>query len=165
MEMLKKIKTRIKRSRRDVILTLVWTAVITLMIIETHQTFYREHPYFLEERRAYSSYEGPAFSQFDLLLVAVISGLISMFLTDAKSVILGYFASILLSSVAAVVYLFLYIWFVLDLGPAFSTIPYGWEWVIAVAIQNLFRYMVPMGITFCLIGAVTGSFIRVMVKP
>jgi hypothetical protein len=77
-------------------------------------------------------------------------------------VIFGYFASLFLSSVITVVYVFLFNWYSLELGETFVELAFGWEWVLFQAILNIFRYIFPLGITFSLIGVCVGSVLRML---
>jgi len=165
MEKLKILQTRIKKRKKDIALIIAWSVVIALILIKTHQFFYWENEQFSIYKVPYLHYKGPVFSDLDRLLLLAASFLVTLFLSDAKSVIYGYFVSIVLSSLITVIYLFLYIWFVLELGVLLSTIPFGWEWVLFLAIINVFRFMFPIGIVFCLIGVTVGSLTKTWLKP
>jgi hypothetical protein len=165
MEKLKTLQTRIKKRKKDIALILAWSVVIALILIKTYQFFYWENEQFSVYKVPYLHYKGPVFSDLDRVLLLATSFLATLFLSDPKSVVYGFFVSTILSSLIAVIYLFLYIWFVLDLGVLLSTIPFGWEWVLFLAIINVFRFMFPIGIVFCLIGVTVGSLTKMVLRP
>ena len=110
----------------------------------------------------FSEYYAPTASPLELMLILFISLAITVFLISAKGLIFGYIGSLILSSLIAVAYMFLFNWYVLDLGRVFSELPFGWEWVVFQAIINTFRYIFPLGVTFSLIGVCIGSIIRML---
>ena len=162
MERLRKYGARIRKYRRDVLLIAMWTIVIALIFIRTHQQFYSENPMLTYRQIGYSSYATPRPLEIDLMLMFVAGTVVSVFLVSIKSVIFGYFASMLLSSALTVIYGFLFNWYSLGLGQVFAELPFGWEWVAFQAIVNTFRYIFPLGITFSLIGVCFGSVIRML---
>ncbi|UCG36557.1 MAG: hypothetical protein JSV64_08155 [Candidatus Bathyarchaeota archaeon] len=159
------LKWRISRNKKDLLVILGWTIAITLIIVKTHQIFYLTNERFLKRQVGFLTYDGPVFSELDLLLITVVSFFVAISVSKFKSIILGYFASITLSFLLSVFYTFLYIWFILQLDQVFAQLPYGWEWVLFMAIINVFRFMIPLGITFILIGAVVGAFTRMVINP
>lgn len=162
MESLKGLATLIKENRRDILLIGVWTVAITAVIIESHQQFYMDNPIMTYRQIGFSQVRAPTASPLDLMLILFTSLVISVFLISAKGLILGYAASLLLSSLIAVIYTFLFNWFVLDLARAFSQLPFGWEWVVFQAVINTFRFIFPLGVTFSLIGVCIGSIVRML---
>lgn len=162
MEKLRNFGARVKKSRRDILLIALWTIAIALIFIRTHQQFYAENPMVSYYQIGYSEYLTPRPSEIDLTLMLVIGSVVTVFLLSIKSVIFGYLASMLLSSVLTVVYVFLFNWYSLGLGSTFAELPFGWEWVGFQAILNTFRYIFPLGITFSLIGVCLGSILRML---
>lgn len=142
-----------------------WAVAIALILIKTHQIFYYENEELLIRQIPYLHYKGPAFTDIDRLFLVAVSILMALFLAEAKSVIYGYFTAMVLSSLIAVVYLFFYIWFALGFAELLSPISFGWELGVFLAIINVFRFMVPIGIIFSLLGVALGSVIRVWLKP
>ena len=162
MEALRSFAVLLKKRKRDVFLVALWTIVVTLMIIRTHQQFYIDHPEIAYYQIGFLTYAGPTFSGLDVVLILLVSAVVSTFLISVRSVIFGYFASLFLGCSIGVVYMFLYNWFVLELGVPFSELPYGWEWVLFMGIINVFRYIFPLGITFSLVGVGVGGVIKML---
>lgn len=165
LEKVRYVGIRIKERKKDIAVIVGWVIVIMLIIVKTHEFFYLENSEFSTYKIPYLHYKGPTFTELDKLLLVISSFVVGMILTDVKSVVYGYFASVILSFFAGTIYVFLYIWFVLGLGAAFSLIPFGWEWVLLLAFMNVFRSLFPMGILLCLIGESIGSFVRVWLRP
>jgi hypothetical protein len=164
MEMLRTVRERVKRNKRDLFLIGLWTIALALIIIRTHQQFYIDHPEIAARGVGFLSYAGPTFSEVELAIVLLVSALVSFFLVSVRSVIYGYFAAIVFSCSAATVYIYLYNWYVLELANVFAELAYGWEWVLFMAIINIFRYVFPIGITFSLIGTVLGTVARTLLN-
>ena len=162
MESLKGFATLIRRNRRDILLIGVWTLAIAAVFIESHQQFYIDNPIMTYRQIGFSEVRAPTTSPLDCMLILFTSLVISVLLVSAKGLILGYAASLFLSSVIAVIYTFLFNWYVLNLGWAFSQLPFGWEWVIFQAIINTFRFIFPLAVTFSLIGVCIGSIVRML---
>jgi hypothetical protein len=162
MESLKGLATLIRKNRRDILLICVWTAAITAVFIESHQQFYIDNPIMTYRQIGFSEVRAPTTSPLDCMLILFTSLVISVFLISAKGLILGYAASLLLSSLIAVIYTFLFNWYVLDLGRSFSQLPFGWEWVVFQGVINTFRFMFPLAVTFSLIGVCIGSIVRML---
>ena len=162
MESLRALATLIRKNRRDICLIALWTGAITAVIIGSHQQFYIDNPIMTYRQLGFSEYYAPTASPLELMLILFISLAITVFLISAKGLIFGYIGSLILSSLIAVAYMFLFNWYVLDLGRVFSELPFGWEWVVFQAIINTFRYIFPLGVTFSLIGVCIGSIIRML---
>lgn len=147
--------------KRSIAIVLVWAIVISLIMIKTHWVFYVENVQFSVYRLPWRADEGPKFTGMDWVLLILVSFLVGVVLTDAKKLAYGYFATMLLSIGVGIVYVFLYNWLVLRLGAILSEVPFGWEWALWTAILNVVRFMLPVGMFCCLIGVLTGSFIRI----
>jgi hypothetical protein len=162
VERLRTYAALIKKNRRDLLLIALWTIAIAVIFIRTHQQYYLDTPMVTYYQIGYSGYAAPKPLEIDLMLILLISSAVTVFLISIKSVIFGYFASLFLSSIMTVIYVFLFNWYSLGLGGTFVELPFGWEWVLFQAILNTFRYMFPLGITFSLIGVCVGSVLRVL---
>jgi hypothetical protein len=162
VEKLRVLAALIRKNRRDILLIAVWTTAIAAVAIKTHQQFYVDNPMMTYYQIGFSEYRSPAPGELDLVLILLVSAVVSVFLVSIKSVMVGYFASLLLSCSVVVVYVFLFNWFVLGLGEPFLMLPFGWEWVVFQAILNTFRYIFPLGVTLSLIGVCIGSVVRML---
>lgn len=162
MERLRAYAALIKKNRRDLLLIALWTIAIAAIVIRTHQQYYLDTPMVTYYQIGFSGYATPKPSGIDLMLMLLISSAVTVFLISIRSVIFGYFASLFLSSVITVVYVFLFNWYSLELGETFVELAFGWEWVLFQAILNIFRYIFPLGITFSLIGVCVGSLLRML---
>lgn len=162
MERLRVLAAVIRKNRRDILLIALWATAIAAVIIKTHQQFYMDNPMMTYYQIGFSEYRSPAPGELDLVLILLTGLAVSVFLISVKSVIFGYFASLLLSCSIAVVYMFLFNWYALGLAEPFLQLPFGWEWVVFQAILNTFRYIFPLGVTFSLIGVCIGSVVRML---
>lgn len=165
MEKVRNLKIGIEVRKRDVAVVLGWSIAIALILIKAHQLFVLDNPQLAVYKRAYVHYLGASFTDFDRLLLVAISFLVGMFLVEIKSLVYAYFASMFLSFSFGVIYVFLYVWFTLGYGETLSQVAFGWEWAVWLALINVFRFMVPIGILFSLLGVVTGNFVRIWLKP
>jgi hypothetical protein len=149
----------LKRRKIDLIVVLAWSVAVSLVLIKTYNIFYAES--FLSQRQiAYLSYTGPTFTDLDLLLLGATSLVVAILLTDIKSIIYGFFTTILGAFTISTLYIFTYIWFVLDYVRSLGVIPWGWEDAAFLAMVNVFRFIFPMGILCCLMGITLAIFIK-----
>lgn len=149
----------LRRRKIDLVVILAWSFAVSLVLIKTYNIFYAES--FLSQRQiAYLSYKGPTFTELDLLILAATSLVVALMLTDIRSVIYGFFTTIIGSFTISSVYVFAYIWFVLEYARSHGSIPWGWEDAAFLAIVNVFRFIFPMGILCCLMGITLGIFIK-----
>jgi len=149
----------LERRKINLIVILAWSFAVSLVLIKTYNIFYAES--FLSQRQiAYLSYKGPTFTELDLLILAATSLVVTIMLTDIRSIIYGFFTTILGAFTISSIYVFAYIWFVLDFVGSHGAIPWGWEDAAFLAIVNVFRFIFPMGILFCLMGITLGIFIK-----
>jgi hypothetical protein len=154
------LRSRFSKRKRIIALVAVWSIAISLIMIRSHFTFYLTNEKFSFYKISWRTSEGPAFGDFDLAVILIISSLIGVFVKRAKNLVYGYFTTILVSSAIVVTYIFLYNWFTLSYGESLGQIPFGWEWVLYSALLSFLRFMFPIGMIFCLIGLVAGNFIR-----
>lgn len=149
----------LERRKINLIVILAWSFAVSLVLIKTYNIFYAGS--FLFQRKiAYLSYKGPTFTELDLLILIAISFVVAMMLKDISSIIYGFFTTILGSFTISSIYVFAYIWFVLDFVGSQGAIPWGWEDAAFLAIVNVFRFIFPMGILCCFIGITIGIFIK-----
>lgn len=150
----------LRKRRRDITIITLWTVVLVLVIIKTHQVFYLTSERFQRYEIPYLQHVGPRFDGYDITIIIIAGFLAGFFLIDVKNVVYGYFASMLLTSVVSTFYVFIYIWSILGWGGFWSMIDFGWEYALFQAFLNVTRFMFPLGILFSLVGVVTGSVIR-----
>jgi len=147
------------RRKIDLVMILAWSFAVALVLIKTYNIFYAES--FLSQRKiAYLSYKGPTFTELDLLILVAVSFIVALMLKDIRSIIYGFFTTILGSFTISSIYVFAYIWFVLDFVGSHGAIPWGWEDAVFLAVVNVFRFIFPMGILCCFIGITIGIFIK-----
>jgi hypothetical protein len=157
--------TKIKKSKRSISVVLGWTATITLIIIATHQSFYITEKAFSTYKIPYLTYKGPIFTDLGNLLLLVAGAIAGILIADVKTMIYGYFAAMFLSFSSALIYVFLYIWYPLELGSVLSEIPFGWELALFMAFGNVFRFLIPFGLVFSLLGLLAGNFLKTLLMP
>jgi len=164
MEKVKNLKMFFSRRKKTIAVIVGWIIVISLIMIKSHQLYYAESEKFASYKISWLEYEGPKFDSLDLTLLLITSFLVGVTITNVKHLVCGYFATMFLSFLIGVVYVFLYDWFILTLGEALSDVPFGWEWGFHIAFLNIFRFMFPMGMFSCLIGVIMGSYVRTWLK-
>lgn len=155
----------IKRSKRSVAVVLGWTTVIALIVIATHQSFYLAEEEFSIYKIPYVHYKGAAFTDLGILLLLIAGFVAGTLIGDIKAMIYGYFATMFLSFSIALLYIFLYIWYPLEVGTALAGIPFAWELALFMAFANVLRFLVPFGVLFSLIGLVAGNFLKTLLLP
>ena len=99
------------------------------------------------------------FSTVDLLLALIISILAGIMIVDLKTILYGYFGSMISSFIMAVLFSFLLDWFVAGLQEVMFEIPFGWEFVIYEAMRRIFRIFFPTALFFCFLGVFLGGFL------
>jgi hypothetical protein len=156
---------QIKRNKRSISVVLGWVAAIALIVIATHRSFYIAEEAFSTYKIPYLHYKGPIFTDIGMLLLLVVGFIAGILIGDVKAMIYGYFAAMFLAFSIVLLYIFLYIWYPLELGPVLSGIPYGWELALFMAFANVFRFLIPFGVLFSLIGLLAGNFLKTLLLP
>ena len=158
MEKLKSFTMTICRRRRDVGLTVVWSILISAIILYNFNAYHVEQPFTMV------AFGSPTFTLLERLVVLVTGFVVGFMFSDVKRLVYSYFTSMAMTYFIGVISVFLYIWFVLNLGPVFQDIPFGWETVLFTAIIKVFGFMIPLGIIFSLMGVVTGNLLSIFYK-
>ena len=157
MENLRSLTTIIRR-RRDVGLIVAWSILMSTIILYNFNAFHVENPFTM------GAFGSPTFTLLERLVVLVMGFVVGFMLSDVKRLVYGYFASMAMTYFIGVISVFLYIWFIVNLGPVFEVIPFGWETVLFTAIIKVFGFMIPIGIIFSLMGVVTGNLLAIFSK-
>ena len=145
--------------RRDVGLIVAWSILISAIILYNFNAFHVENPFTMG-----GGFGSPSFTLLERLVVLVAGFVVGFMLSDVKRLVYGYFTCMVMTYFIGVISLFLYIWFILNLGPVFQDIPFGWETVLFSAVSKVFGFMIPIGIIFSLMGVVTGNMLAIFSK-
>ena len=144
--------------RRDVGLIVAWSILISVIILNNFNTYHVENPFTM------GAWGSPTFTYLERVVVLVMGFLVGFMLSDVKQMVSCYFMSMAVTYFVGVISVFLYIWFVLNLGPVFQDIPFGWETVLFTAIIKVFGFMIPLGVIFSLMGIITGNLLGIFSK-
>jgi hypothetical protein len=158
MERLRRILMITYRRKWDVGVVFIWSFLISIMLIYNFHSFHQENPFTM------SSYGSPGFSPFERIAIVILSLVATLLISDIKRVVYGYFMSMALSFIISTLLVFIYIWSVFHLGLAFQEIPFGWEIAFFSSLTKVFGFIVPIGITFSLIGVVVGTLVSFLYK-
>lgn len=158
MEKLKGLTVTICRRRRDVGLIVAWSVLVSAIILYNFNAYHVQHPFTM------GAFGSPTFTNLERIVVLVTGFVVGFMFSDAKRLVYSYFTSMAMAYFIGVISVFLYIWFVLNLGPVFQDIPFGWETVLFTAIIKVFGFMIPLGIIFSLMGVVTGNLLSIFYK-
>jgi len=156
----KKFAGEILRKKNDLLIVMGWTALIALIVIKIFWLTYLEVPRLTLYRIMFTRYEAPAPQLVDVLILLVASLVVPFFISTVNDLFYGFIASLFLSFLISVAYVFVYIWFIQDWGALFSTGPFDWEIPFFFAVLNVFRIMFPTVLATCLVGTVFGFFVR-----
>jgi hypothetical protein len=161
--MWKGIKNKVKnlsKRRNDIVLVMLWAALMAFTVIKTYWVSYNTRGRLIYIKPAYPGYDLSGCDPLDLFLVAVAGIVAGIFLSEVKEMVFGYVVAILSAFMISVMYVSLYVWYVLDLGPMFNALAYGWEWVVFIAASIVFALMFPWIMCICLVGLAVGVFLR-----
>lgn len=153
------LKRRIVRKRLDIIMVVVWTALIALIVIKAYWIAYHTTAHLVYEKPLYPGLDGPMPEFLDMLIITVAGVIVGIFLTDAKEMLYGYLASMSLAFTTAVIYVTLYVWYILGWGPTLSAAS-NWEWAVFFAIEIVFAMMFPWILSIGLISLAVGAFLK-----
>lgn len=156
MEKIRALSSLIRKRKGEVVVTIVWALAISAVIIIGFYLFHMENPF------TSRSYGSAKFSDFDKLLLVVLGFVAGFCMTDVKCLVYGYFASMTVAYIISVIYVYFFMWFTLQLGLVLSSIPFGWETALHMAIVKVSMFMFPVGVGFSFIGVATGNMIRAL---
>jgi hypothetical protein len=146
--------------KKGILVILGWSTLISLLAIKSYWLFYIQNLKFYVGKITFRYGQGPGYTAVDAILIIGVSFLIGMFFADAKTLVWTYITSIFLSFSMIVIYIFYYIWYVLDFATPLSLTAFGWEEILLIAIMNTLRFIFPWGIYLSLMGLVVGGFLR-----
>lgn len=155
-----KFNIQITEERKDILAVIVWTTIITLIMIKAHMTLYREDPLFIGSTRMFCVYRPPSLQVPDMLILIAMSVVVAFILSDIKPIIYGFIVSLSASFIIAVAYASLFIWYVLDWQVCLPELASGWEWAIYFGFLNMIYVMVPWIIGISAIGLMVGILVR-----
>ncbi|RLI40957.1 hypothetical protein DRO69_12200 [Candidatus Bathyarchaeota archaeon] len=151
---------KVKQKRNDILILVLWSVLIAFMVVKTYWTAYQTANRLVYFKPAHPSYDLSNVNAVDLLIIAIASFIVGISLSDAKTLFYGYIFSLLLAFILCVIYISLYVWYVLDYGPLFSLMPYGWEWAFFIATSIVFALMFPWIFCICLVSLAVSSLLR-----
>lgn len=146
--------------RKDALAVILWAVAISLIMIKAYILMYQTDPLYYAYRSAWVEYRAPSLGIVDILILAAMSLVVTIVLSDVRPIIFGFAASLALSFVIAVTYVSLFIWYALGYGGVFSGLAYGWEDAIYLGFLNMFFVMVPWVIGASALGMVIGFIVR-----
>jgi len=159
-----KINIQITPTRKDVLIVIIWAVAIALIMVKAHILMYQNDPLYYKTGKAWVEYKAPSLEIIDMLILAAMSIIVTITLSDVKPIIYGFAASLILSFIIALGYVSLFIWYALGYGELFSSVPYGWEDAVYLGFLNVFFIMVPWVIGISAIGLVVGVIVRGWIK-
>jgi hypothetical protein len=157
------INIQIPFGKKDALVVMVWTVIISLIMINAHITMYNSDPLYYHTGAAYVEYRAPSLGIMEMLILPAMAIVVAFILSDIKPVLYGFAAMLILSFIIALVYVTLFIWYALGYGGVL-TYAYGWEDAIYLGFLNVVFIMVPWVIGASAIGLVVGLAIRGWVK-
>ncbi len=150
----------IRRNKKEIMVIVLWIAIVSMVVILTYYSIYITSEKWRTYEIAFSFYEAPLMNSLAMMVIVIISGIAGVLLRDSRKLVIGYGSTIISSFLIAVAFSFCYIWFVLGYE-IYGLLPYGWEWILLVAVLNIARLFIPTTLTLCLIGITLGSILRV----
>jgi len=150
----------IKRSvgKKELGVIFGWSALVATILLCNFHSFHQYNPFTM------GAYGSPAFTDFDRLILLIMGFGIGFLLPDIKKLVCGYFTSMTFAFIIGVISVFVYIWYIFQLGLVFQDIPFGWETALFSAIVKVIGFMIPIGTIFSLMGVVTGNVVSLFMK-
>lgn len=158
MEKLKNFPSILIKRKLEVGVVIIWSVITSIMIVNNFHSFYLQNPFTM------SAYLSPAFTIIERVIIAIISLVATIIISDVKRVVYGFFTSTILIFIIGILSLFIYIWSVFQLGLVFQDIPFGWETALFTALIKVVGFMIPIGFIFSLIGVVVGTVVSFLYK-
>jgi len=158
----------LKERKKEITTTLLWSGAVALVIIKSYWLAYATNPVLVEHSIAWTEIDQwiPRLDTIDLLLIFLFSTIAGVIILDLETVVYSFVATAVLSFAFAAAYSALFIWHILEWNRAFPIL--GWrcvEYVITVAIRNIFRMTIPFVVVLCLLGVLLGAFGRGIIRP
>jgi hypothetical protein len=144
-------------TRKDILMITLWAIAISLIMIKAYMLFYLEDP---NADRFWCLYATPGLGISDMVILALMSIVVTILLSDVNQIIYGFAGSLISSFIVAVTYASLFIWYVMGAQELFSLHPYDWEWVLWAGFWKMFFVMVPWVIGTTAMGLAIGIIIR-----
>jgi len=165
---LKRLGRWVRRRRTAILVVIFWSVAIGLILIKAYWLLYATTPilwdpgYRLAYAPTYSRWI-PRLSETDYLIILSTSLVAGFIISDIKTTLFGFLASVLLSSSIGIAYSALFIWYILDFGSVFGSSFISL--VVLAAFLNIFRMIFPVSILATFFGGIFGSVIRGLIQP
>lgn len=144
--------------KKELGVVLGWSALVAAILLYNFHSFHQSNHF------TTTAYGSPAFTDLDRIALLVMGFVAGFLLSDVKKLAYGYFTSMAFVFIVGVVSVFVYIWFVFQLGLVFQDIPFGWEIALFTAIVKVLGFMIPIGAVFSLMGVLTGNVVSFFTK-
>jgi hypothetical protein len=154
------VKIRGVKKKGDVAVLLLWTALLSLIVISIYWIGYTTSIRLSQHKTLFPDYDAPGPGFLDLVIVLFAGIPVGLSLSDVSEIVYGYFVVMLLVFIVSVSYVTLYIWYILGWGQVFSLATYDWEYAVFFAMEWVLRIMVPWVMGLCLAGLIVGAFLR-----
>jgi len=152
----KRFNIQITTRGKDVLLVVLWTAIISLIMIKAHIILF-------QGPLGWRIYNPPTLGLLDMLILTVMSVVATIVFSDIKPIVYGFASSLCLSFIIAVTYASLFVWYDMGMGRVAQS-AYDWEWAIYSGFWHMFFLMIPWVIGTSTIGLAMGILIRVWTK-
>jgi hypothetical protein len=159
----------ISARKKVVATTVVWSAILALLIIIPYWLFYSGS----HIETVFSTVGGlyPELYIWDVVLVFLVSVVAGAIIVNVETIVYSFVASLVLSSIFEVLYGSFFAWFSLGYGQSFSMIIPGLvfttylESIIAGVFFTILRMVNVIVPCFCVLGVIIGAVIRGYFEP
>jgi hypothetical protein len=147
------------------LIVLAWSAVIAFVTIKSYWFVYVYNPELIEYRmiRTLLSKWIPRFFIEDYLIIIAASIIVGALLMDFSQIILGWMASIIVSFIFSVFYMFLFVWVCLGVGSHLSQQGLAHLWMVMVfdpVTLNVLAMWFPFTMLLPLLAGLAGPLLR-----
>jgi hypothetical protein len=158
-----KLANLIRTNKEELIVTAFWITIVSAVVIVSYYWIYVTTPWgYWGTAFSESPWEGPSIGIIGLIVLAISSFTAGCIINDSRSLILAYSSTTIISFLIAVAFSFSYVWLVLNYQVT-GVIPYAWEYVLYMAVVNVFRMFFPTALFTCLFGVAFGAIMRVYI--
>jgi len=154
------IYKRIKENKSEIIVTLLWGVLLSLIVLWRYYDSFYKDPILWRYKVPYSGIRGAGFSGTDFLIVFLISLVSGTLFVDFKKLLWSWLSALTIAGVISITDLSLF--FLIDLDICNRYYLY-WDYAVFFAILNIFRIIFPFGILISLAGGFLGVILRTFI--
>lgn len=163
LQRIKDTPKALKYNRILILVVILWSVLIIGLLIMEYTNYLNNSLFSYNQARGiisppFETWQGVGITSMDLVVLFLASLVFGVLLPDIQSVLIGYFATMIVSIALASAYIANFIWSGLGWGQYLALVNSGWSWAYYWGLLIILRAIFPIGVALALLGVLVGAF-------